>query len=157
MEEMTQPSQFLLLTFWHSVGLMLAYYLIKALARRSIRPKVFIVEDSDVELALYSHFIGDLDGRARVKCYKSLSDFSVWDFFNQPCAVVVDQNLSGKHLGEELVAYCLRHGIDVFMVTGEEDVRNVPRAKILQKRADLGHYEAVRKWLLNSVNRYQYR
>jgi hypothetical protein len=157
MEEIAQPSQFFLLTFWHSVAIVALYYVVRALVRRNLRPKIFIVEDSDVELALYSHFIGDLDGRARVTCYKSLSEFSAWSFFRPPCAVVVDQNLQGTHLGEALVEYCLKHRIDASLVTGDEGGCRVPKDRIIRKRADLGHYAVVREWLLDSVKKHQYR
>lgn len=121
------------------------------------RPRVWVLDDSEVDLCLFKMKIkfDDYDVRYFTRAdniinayIKSLITFSA------PSCVVVDYYLSDKIKGDEVVHFFRENGVKAVIITGYQgSISNIAERDIIQKSPDDSYFEQVEKWVLTAIGR----
>lgn len=119
------------------------------------RPRVWVLDDSEVDLSLFKMKIkfDDYDVRYFTKAdniinayIKSLLTFSA------PSCVVVDYYLSDRIRGDEVLQFFRNNGVKSVIVTGYEGkISNIAERDIIHKSPDDSYFRTVEDWVFKAI------
>ena len=96
------------------------------------RPKVWIIDDSELDLTLYKLRL-QLD-YCDVRYFSTASNLALRIALSKPDAVIVDYKLSDNIDGDQVLKFCERNHVPAIMITGYDgDIAGVNKEKNTQK------------------------
>ena len=110
------------------------------------RPKVWIIDDSELDLTLYKIRL-KLD-YCDVRYFSTVHNLALKIALSKPDAVIVDYKLADNINGDQVLKFCDRNHIPAIMITGYDgDIAGVKNEKVIKKSADSDCFLNIEKWV----------